>query len=439
MRSRPTLILLILAAIAAGYFFLYEQPRSKRQSADETEAERLATFDPAVVRHVLIVRPDMTIEFEGYGDVWHLMRPVKDVAEASQVNVLVYSIVNADVDRRFEANKLDEFGLATPDATVQLADSTDAAFFTIEIGNLNMTREFAYARLAGHDDVLLVPAGIRRYALRDLFQLRSKVVAGFDIDSVERVGVTGPGGTFAWKRADGRWTTVAGGDTLRGDGELITDLLKRLRAMRARALVDEPAAVSSPAGIVDLSLSSGDVRYTFSHPESAQCYVASSAVSRIARVDAGILDVFSQGVEDFRDRHVVSLDPDSVARVELRTATENMAIVKSGPEWTFPNAAFGNIDQAAISVMFRELGGLRYRDILSERLKDRDQWGLAPAPYELSFYDADGRLLDRLEASEMQNVGRVRYATSHSSGQLGTVDTEPLDELAGLLRDLRDG
>ena len=67
--------------------------------------------DPAIVRHVTITRPDATIEFEGRGDDWRLLRPVKDVAEARQVNVLVYSIVNADVDRRFKPNNLDEFGL----------------------------------------------------------------------------------------------------------------------------------------------------------------------------------------------------------------------------------------------------------------------------------------------------------------------------------------
>jgi hypothetical protein len=301
-----------------------------------------------------------------------------------------------------------------------------------------MTREFTYARIVDDDEIVLLPTGVRRYALRSLFEFRSKVVA--DIEVADITVFTMGSGTreHTWTRSSGRWTTVVAGDTIRGDRTVITDYMRRIRALRATDFIDGTMRIDNPAGFVELQRGPQEtIRFTFTAAESALCYVASSVTSRVAQIDAGILDAFQLGVEDFRDRHVVAFEPDSVAHISLETPRTSISLLKRGPEWTFPNPAFGDIDQAAITVLLRELESLRFREILAPQLSNRTDLGLAPAPYRLSLADAEGRLIDRIDASAMQKIGRVRHATSLSSGYVGVLDTEPLDEIEGLLNDLR--
>jgi hypothetical protein len=447
MRARPTIILLIIAAAAAAYFFLIEQPRNRERLASDSEALRLTTVSPDDVHRVSVTRPDVTLEFERQDSGWRMVKPFDDVAEEASVNILLHAITNATIERVLgdAATDLDGFGLAPPQMTVQLTNKKGEPLVSLDVGTLTMTHEFAFARKPGSPDVLLVATGIRRYALRDVFTFRSKIVADFEEADLDAVEIAGSTSNMQWQQVEeGVWFTVVDGDTVSGDREGVSLLLSRLRTLRATDIRQANPELrqhyfDAPAGVVVLHLRDGGRRrLEFSDSDSAYCYLSSSAQpQRIVRVEAHMLDLFGYTLDDLRDRHVVRFNPETIAKIALQTEKLSVSIVKRGPQWTFTNPGFGDIDQAAVSVLLKELENLKFREIIEVRLGEPSRYGLDPAPYTLTLHGQDERAIDRVTAATIQSEGRVRFATSLSSQHLGLLDTEPLDEIEALFDDFR--
>lgn len=443
MKNRSTLILLFVAVVAIGYFFVIEQPRHDKRTASNAEAMLLTTVVPDDVAQLVIERPGVMLDFARAQNGWTMQRPARDVAEAASVNVLLHSITGARVERRFESEdaRLADFGLAAPEAVVLLLDRSGKTLVHLDVGSLTMTREYAYAHVAGSGEVLLVPTGIRRYALREIDEFRSKVVANFDVDQVTALTLQTPRQAMRWWKADdGRWLTQQDGDTIRGDNEEITNAMKRVLTIRAGSFVDNSADsvryFQDPVGVMTIELGKETHRLTFAAGDSERCYVSTTTTSRVARVDDAVLDVFTLKIEDLRNRRVLSFTESAVARISLDTTDVTLSIVKHGPEWTFTNPAFGDLDQAAVRVLLKELENMMFREIVQERLRDPAAWGLDPAPYHLQLFDAEDHKIDDILAGSAQAEGGIRYATS-GAHCLGILDTEPLDEIEALFKDFR--
>jgi hypothetical protein len=438
VRLRPTLILLVIAAVAAAYFFFVEQPRHRRQVENKITSGKLTQVRADEIVRIVITRPDVTMEFERAGNDWKMIRPVHDAARTPNVNLVLHSITDADIERALAVQEGDiaDFGLQTPAASIQLFDASGAQRVAIEVGNLTLTSEFAYVRHEGGGEVALAPTGVRRYALRDVFEFRSPTLVDFENDEVSVLTLSGKTGDRRWQQpTPGDWFTLQDGDTLPGDGEELFRVMGRLRAVRAAGLIDDgPTATDPPAGTIRLDFRDGTaLELTFSPEDSSGTHVRTSANPRVAVVDASILDVFELGLDDLRDRHVVSFEAAVVASIVLTTPDISVSIVKRGPSWTFPNPALGSVDQAGVAVLLRELERFKFREIIDEHVS-RSQLNDLSA-YRLELLDANEEVIDRILAGPVQKIGGVRHASSLSSGRLGIVDTEPLDEIEGLLMD----
>jgi len=228
------------------------------------------------------------------------------------------------------------------------------------------------AREAGTDEVVLVHAGVRRYALASVFDFRDKEVTDFPVEDVTAVEIDSHRNGTSWNRSPGgEWFTVQGGDTIRGDETEIEAILRELRALRARDILDDAHEVSDPAGSVVVHLvDDAPIRLSFSSADSQRCRVRLQRETRTNVVDASALDVFDRSLHDLRDRRILRFDKDLLGKVTLVTEKLSISIVKTGDDWLFSNPSFGEIDPALVSTFLTALGTLRYREIVEERIRN---------------------------------------------------------------------
>ena len=436
MKFKTTWILLALAVAALAYFFLVEQPRHTRETRETAAADDVSDIHGDDVVSLSVDRADGRLAFERSGEEWLMTEPASDRADAAAVNTLLHTALRAEIERTIEtdADGLAQYGLDTPLAVVRFDTEADEDALVIDVGDFNLTKSHCYARLNGSDVVVLLPAGLRRYATRDVFEFRDKRIIQFSAAKVGRLDISSPQQSLVWfKHSPDLWRTVVDGDTIRGNKSAIGSVLSELRGMRAQAIAADgtnPADVgfSDPVGSVSIWLAPDSTQHTFVFAKTTRdtCYVMVKGQPRISRVDPTALNVFDQTVANLRDRFVMHLDMRRIGRISIEGPDILSSIIKDDNVWSYTNPELGKINQPEARKLEFLLVNLRFKEILAERVSEPAKYGLDAPKYRVAVYEADGGLMDAFETGTSIERGAEEYVTSHSTGYLGKIDTESL-------------
>ena len=439
MRFKTTLILLAVGVGAALYFFVVEKPREAGRD-DKTASEgRLTGVLPDDVETVKIERPDVTIAARRDGERWAIVSPVEDAADDAAFNTLLRTVCDAAVERRLALGEtsLAEYGLEPPSAVVHLGAKDGRALLELRVGGHNVTKSHCYAAVGSARRVILVPAGIRRYALRTLFEYRNKRILDAAVDDVRGVEIASPGESMAW-RLDGRdgWFTVENGDTITGDSTAIEAVVRELRGLRALDIPIDGAQkreeyLSPSAGSIALGLApdSRTIRIRFGDRRDDRCYVESSANERVSQVDAAVLGLFDKTVNDLRDRRLLRYDERGLAKLTLETPEKTVTILVSGTGWTYANTGFGDIDEETAARLLARIKELKFERVIGSKIPAAGDHGFAKPFFRLVLLGVGDVVIDELTVGGPAPGERLRYVTSRSAPFLAVIGTAPLSAI----------
>jgi hypothetical protein len=431
MRFKGTWILLILAVIVAGYFFLIEQPRHRHKMDEDRLEQEFTSVQLDDVYGFIIERPDVTLSFTRQNDGWMMNEPITDMADAGPVNTAIQSLADATVERKIATGTivLSDLGLEEPAALVRLESSSGVDTLVVRIGDHTLGKFHCYALRPGDADVLLLPAQVRRYVLRDLFDFRNKKVIDFAVADVEKLRILRGERPVLWEKdALGGWIAHANGDTISGDPAEIEGVLRTIRGLRARSFLPQVAASGSEtpdmaSGSISFWLSPDNSGTTllFGEDNGGVCYVKRIGEERTAVIDPGIFTVFKKTYFDFRDRRLLHFDRSAAAKIRVEFPDTSSTIIKSGTEWVFPNPTLGSIDQAAVGRFLSRLQDLEFTQVLAERLQDDGRYGFSGPRSRITVHDADDQVIDRALIGRGAPGDGGSYATSISSKLLAVM------------------
>ena len=454
MRKKNTVILIVVAAALAGYYYLVEQPRH-REALRRTALEGdLADFAMSEAAEVTITRPDVALQFirDRDGSSWLMERPVRDRAEDGSVNRLLGVLSEGEIERDLGRQRdLSSFGLEQPAATITVVTTRGDTVVNLDVGNFTVEKYHAYAkrRGAGADGgILLIPTGVRRYALGEPFTYRSSRLTDFELTSVREFVVSQAGSTMTWQRGgDGEWSTVVNGSEIRGRKSYVEEVIRRMRALRAAEFVPE----AEVAAVRPFDASPRSLAVTLEHGEErrvrigrrleGRVYAGSrlrdDAEERVVLTDTTVLDLFAQSVFDLRDRRLLKFDPQKLGKLELQSAEVSVTLVRPGKEWGFPNPAAGAPDQRLVRRALDALAELKYDGVLDEAPADAASYGLSNAEIRLTLYDESGERIDRLLCARKEDAEGGYVVTSDYSGVVAVVAGGDLEAAMAIFKDLR--
>jgi hypothetical protein len=412
----------LIAAALAGYYLVVESPRNGGPGR-----EPLLSLDPELVDSLTIQRGDSTLSLRRVDTHWELIRPLRDLADASAAMRLLAAIADADVERSIGVqDDLAPFGL---DAPVTVSIYAAAAEQELYIGGYTVDREFVYAARGGEDEVLLVPTAIHRYASAPLSRFRFRRVATFDLSTVDSFRVDGRQRSMKWRRGAPGWFTVAGADTIPGDTASVEWILRRLRGLRVVAFPpadrDYFGDGPHPRITVYRHAPSPPQRIVVA-PQPTRAILRIDPGNRIVAVDSSVMEIFTLGVHDLRDRHLLHFDASGAARIEFETAATLLTLVRSAGTWQLPNPALGELDAGRARAAVGAAGALEFSRVRSEQ--GPEAGSLAGATFRLAVFDDGGTIMDEMTA-RFEPADSLALATSRSSRLLAEIPVHELRRL----------
>jgi hypothetical protein len=438
----------VIAVLAAVYFFAVEQPRYEKKERAEELSKKLTTIDKKSVKFLSIEHAGgERLRFAKEGEEWRMLAPLEDRADKVNINVLINSIADAEIERRLEPGEVSpaDVGLDKPAAVVKLQTSGKDTTLTLAVGNHNLTKSHFYARLDTSREILLLPATIRRYAVKGVSDFRDKRVIDFDINDVRKLAISRDGKTMTWmKRPGADWFTIVGKDTIKGDSYGIQSILRKMKALRVTDFVsDDPKDFEkySHGREHKLTIWTGDdmarKALLCAGGKQGKCYVKRESNDRIVSPDDNIMEVFDKTVDDLRLKKLLAFNRNDLAKIVIALPDTTSEIEKAGKDWAFPNPAMGTIRQYKVSTFLTKLENLKFGEVVDEHFASAKGYGMEKPSCRISLYDHEGKLIDEFVAGELDRSGKERYVTSTSSRLLALADVQMIDQIWKSFKSIR--
>jgi hypothetical protein len=433
--SRISRVLLMVAALALAAFALLELPRQRASEHALEDARRLFPAFAAPADRVDIVRPEGATRLEVHGTHWEVVSPIPDAAEYSRIATLMDAVSKGEVERNLGHDEdLARFGLAPPASTVIIAAGADTLAY-LELGSHTIDHAFVYARRRDGDVVLVAPS-ILAAATLPLDAYRDGSLVRFDPAALDGFTIRHAGyPDVRWNRRGDSWYTVADGDTIAGDTELVLQHVRRFRGMRVRSFVDpaDTAGVfSSPVGSVTLYKRppAPPVTIRFAAPSRGVFWARTDGASRVVEVHGDIASALDASPEILRDRCLLHFSPARARRIRLVAPDTSAVLVRVGDKWALPNPALGRIDARAAGDFVRALRALRYSRVVDATAAD-----VEPAAFTLVVEAEGDTILDEMRGRP--HDPKLWIVTSRSGGVYAELPEKDLNAVMARLRRLR--
>lgn len=429
-----TSIVVLLGMMAAGCSRDSEKPPAppKLFATESAEPQRGTTPSPApVFTHLTVKARGATTELERTQDGWRIVSPVDAKADPYAVEALVQQLTSAKFKSTVNASPTDadlkKYGLTSPSFTVTAKaylpdangegaeDASRQRTVTLAGGDENPFDGSVYVRREG-DSTVYAADGAVRYSLdKGPFELRAKEFLGpLDLASLQSIEVTAKDHAYVLTReADGKSWRMEKPEPTRANAGRLSDLLKSFTAQQALSFPQDTAASRKALGldspVVDARFvpASGEpirVRLGQVTRDGAPVVHAlreQGSQSTLAEVEARALTTLDVGVQELKDRRVLSFSRDAVRRLEFLPGGKAAPVVVTrgagnSDAWQVEGPDGGRALHFRVVKLLGRLESLKAAAFGEPKVKRWERYGISDASRGVVLRDGDGRELARL-------------------------------------------
>lgn len=351
MKTKTTLILLVVAVAAAVYVKFYESKRPNTEEA-KRQSQNVVNFERDGLEGVVIQNGDDRIELRKQDQKWRLEAPFKDQADRGAVENLV-----ADLDawQKFETipaneieknkNRLDEYGLSKGKLKLRLLGK--GAPPEITFGNDAALQGKMYVRV-GDGDVIIAPQTVRNDISKKAEDFRDKKLTDLTAPQITRAVLKTAAGEMELEKKADHWEIVKP-LRARGDDQKIGDTLAQITTAQIQQFVAEdrgdlrPYGLAEPRGSVTLFTADDKTGQTLqiggpagtAEKDKDQVYVRFTARSAVYTLPKKIEELLALKPADLRDHHLVRIDSNILDRITIDAPGKGKTVLARKDEnWT---------------------------------------------------------------------------------------------------------
>jgi len=349
--------------------------------------------------------------------LWRMIKPVETRADHSKVSDLLAQLQEVKVIG-FVSDAptvdLDTFGLHPPLLEISMNNGTNR-LIAAQFGKspANETNR-VYARLAGHDSIVLIPLAAITPWLAGFQEFRDRHLLRFNGVQPDEITITGPESVHLQRLSTGSWTATREGspDALAVDASTLNGFLTNLTHLSVVRLNNEVAVKDTvPNEAVALEpygLAKPARRYLLRCSPSA--LPAGSTNPVLATLDFGMekqgvvyarrsdlpgeTSVYSVTSADFQalpwkqvhfqNKQIWQFDETNVVSLSVRQNGSLLKLERKGmAKWKIAAGSQGMIDELEVEVAAEELGDLQAGQWVERTDEKRAQYGFSPAGQEI--------------------------------------------------------
>ena len=195
MNPRKNLVLLLVLAVAAGGYYLYDVKwASEKREREERKLKVLKGIDTKTLMRVSVDRKEEPYQIIRTEKGWRFVKPVDAAVDEEAMDRLLKAASAMKEDKRVpKAADLSEFGLDSPylKLTFGFKGQDDV---TLSIGGLTPTREYRYASVKDGGLFTLPLDGYSPFN-HPVFNLRDRSIVSLDAEKVQKIVVEPRGKT----------------------------------------------------------------------------------------------------------------------------------------------------------------------------------------------------------------------------------------------------
>lgn len=442
MRLRSTLL---LAAILAGlgvYLYFVE---AKREVGSEDKKQTLVALNADDATALTLQYGDREIALVKQDATWRLTKPLEAAADDMAVKNLLRAIAEADVKKTIDDPPADllPFGLAPPFVIVTVSTAA-GELPALEVGKNTAVSYSTYVRRADGPTVYLTGSAFRTGVDKQVTDLRDKSIVSYVESDIDTVALVGPGGRVELVKEDGNWW-IAEPSRYRADNAAVRSLLSTVRNLRATEFANDNP---SPDDLAAYGLEPPQRSLTFRGANGGSpvqldvgketeqgLYIKAGDRPTTFIVGKWLGSELDKGVNELRDKTLLSFDPATASRIEVARADGNgFTLESTDGRWVLAssdqplNAASADAFVGAVS----QLAGTR---VLAESATDLAAFGLAEPVLSIAVTGQDGNVIGTVRIGSHNPDPPATQYTAQRTGdaaimQLGDYQFRQLDKQA---------
>ena len=391
MRFRTTLVLFALTAALVVFIKFYETKRPNTEEANR-RAQNVINFERDKIDGVVIQNGEERIELKRADKKWRLESPVKDLADGSTVDSLLFDLEDWKKDatisgKEIEADKsrMAEYGVAKAKLRLKLqgADAPPGILF----GNNAALEGKTYVRLENSKDVFLAAQSIKNQISKKPEEFRDRKLTDTVATQVIRLSLKTAAGEMELQKQGDHWQIVKP-LRARADDQKVNDLIAQITTSRiAQFVADDagdlhPYALTEPRGTVTIFTADdkqGQILQIGGVPEKEkdQIYVRFAPRKFIYTLPNKIETILSTRPNDLRDRHLVRFDQNQLDRITIDVPGKTKTVLsRKDQNWTIVNRNNRLANAAEARRLIDLLAGEQVTNFVADVASDLPKYGL---------------------------------------------------------------
>jgi hypothetical protein len=411
MKSKTTLILLVITAAVFAYMFFYERKAPTTEEA-KRQAQNVVNFSHDKIDGIVIQNGDDKIDIRRRDKKWRLETPIKDQADSSLIENLLLDLESWQKDATIPAkeleadkNKLNEYGLSKPKLRLKLRghDAPPEILF----GKDAALEGKMYVRLENSKETFLAAESIKKEIEKKPAEFRDRKLTDLITAQVSRVVLKTATGEMELQKKGDHWE-ITKPLRARGDDQKIADLIAQVTTARIQQFVADdrgdlhPYGLAEPHGSITLFAQDdksasrtdssrgeqGQVLQIGSAPEKEkdQVYVRFSARAFVYTLPKKIEEVLNTKPNDVRDRHLVRVDTNILDRITIDAPGKGKTVLARKEEnWTIASRKNAPANSSEVRRLIDTLQNEQVTKFVEEVASDLPKYGLDKPQLQLTF------------------------------------------------------
>jgi hypothetical protein len=373
---------------------------------------------------------------------WRIVKPRALRADTDLVSEFLDKLEGAKATEFVDdaPKSLAPYGLDKPArVTVWVGRDKDRAARTLLVGRPVPEKKGVYVKREGEPGVILTAEALWTAFPKTVAALRDKTVVSYAYDKLAKVEIAHGRETIDLEKDGTAWKLTAP-EALRADGGAVTQLLWKIRDLRALGFLAEGAAdvprfLSKPEVTVKLWESGAKEPKTLllqSSPERRGGQPAALAAVQgegpVVLVEGKALSELTPGVAELRDRTVFpAFDLGDVKRARVAGGDKPLVVEKSGEtDWKRVGPTRGATKDGRVANVLLALKALKWKEIASKGGDDA-KFGLDKPELEVTVFKGDGSELGTLLVGRTD--GAVTYVKLKAEPGIFAVSSKDLEDL----------
>ena len=460
MSFRTTLfIILVFVGIAGAYLLFFQSPTEEIGGKDKPRIYQVYDLPPQKIKRVRLTFADeayqpLTLVKDADGS-WKITEPFQAHADSAKVSEMLADFVNKRVRQTLQVAELEQYGLETPNITVELYTDMNNSSKTFLLGKKGINFS-VYTKAESEAHIFLIESSALDDLTKSPTDLRDRAVIKFNLNTVSKIQFQ-LSEKIACKKERGIWKMTYP-LSVSADSPEIGNILAELHSLQVSTFeadstdlkkygLDTPrirftltdnmgtqelaigAAVPSPPG-----QENSDTRHVYVKPVHQ---------GGIYTVRNDIYTLLNKSVFALRDKRVLDFQRGDTIRFEIQRGTEKIVgtkietAVRNAERWELQTPIKIKADAQAVSDLIYGVDSLEAVAFVSDSTENLAQYGLETPSMQVAF------TLHGKKTPAVLHIGNYRqddtvYVKAGNSARVVRVKRDLIDKIAMGLAWLRD-